>query len=379
MDLVSGMTAEGFERVKDAFEVNLAEGLDVGASLCVEHQGRVVVDLWGGHQDESRNLKWQSDSLVNVFSATKGIAAIALAKLIAALRISYDQPVREIWPELNAARDGLSLGDLLAHRAGLCGFTDRLRVSDLYDWQAIINGLNVQTPLWRPGSAAGYHAVTWGYLAGEIVRRVSGTTLGEVIQQEICARLGADFFLGLPDTEDHRVAPLISVNRARLPAQENVERDPVGPWHEYALGNPLIRPYQDAYSLPWRRAEIAASNGHATARGIARIYGALLNDDKLLAPAELSNLLAPRVDGEADLVLGQKIRRGAGIILNSLEMLGPEPCSFGHPGAGGSLGFADPRNQLAVGFVMNQMLTGEYAHRRTHRFISAIYDCLADG
>lgn len=376
MNLVSGTTTAGFERVRHALEANLAEGLDVGASLCVEYKGRVVVDLWGGYQDEARHLRWQPDTLVNVFSATKGIAAIAVARLIAALRISYEQPVGEIWPELTAARGDLTLGQLLAHRAGLCGFADSLSVSDLYDWQRIIDRLNTQVPLWRPGSAAGYHAVTWGYLVGEVVRRVAGLTLGEFIQRDICSRLGADFFLGLPEAEDGRVAPLISVNRARLPKPEITDHDPVGPWHEFALGNPLIRPYQDAFSLPWRRAEIAASNGHASARGIARIYGALLNDDMLLEPAALDQMLVPRVDGERDLVLGQRIRRGAGIILNSLEMLGPARQSFGHPGAGGSLGFTDPSNQLAVGYVMNQMLTGDYAYRRSHRFISAIYNSL---
>jgi CubicO group peptidase (beta-lactamase class C family) len=378
MDVVTGFTAAGFEGVRDAFLQNFRDGLDVGASLCVEHEGQIVVDLSGGYQDMERSVPWQPETLITVFSATKGIAAIAFARLIEAQLISYEQPVREIWPELEAAQEQLTIGDLLAHRAGLAGFADTVAVSDLYDWQGIIDRLTVQTPLWQPGSAAGYHVVTWGYLMGEVVRRVAGITLSELIRDDVSSRLDADFFLGLPESEDNRVAPLISANRAQLPAEPGTDGGSTGPWHKQILENPVIRPYGDAFSTPWRRAEIAASNGHASARGIARIYGALLNGETLLRPESLSALLKTRVDGEPDLVLNQPIRRGAGIILNSFEMLGPQHESFGHPGAGGSIGFADPVNKLAVGYVMNQMLSGSHAQRRQNRFMSAIYRSLRD-
>ena len=378
-ELIAGYTAPGFERVREAFQQNFTDGLEVGASLCVERHGQRVVDLWGGYRDPAQNDRWHPETLINVYSTTKGIAAAAFALLVEDGLVAYSQPVAELWPELIAGQSGLTIGDLLAHRGGLCGFADRLDVADLYDWQKIVHLLSTQEPYWPPGTAAGYHAVTWGYLPGELAVRLTGQTLGSLLHDRITRPLGADFYLGLPASEDHRVAALIGPNRARRGVELTDQPQAVGPLHEIALQNPVIRPYQDASSLPWRRAEIAASNGHASARGVARIYSALVSEAQanLLSPATMAALLKPRVDAEVDLVLGQRLRRGAGVILNSEAMFGPEPGAWGHPGAGGSLGFADPVNQLGFGYVMNQMLGGASGRERTERLLNALYQSIS--
>ena len=377
-ELISGYTAPGFEALRDAFQQNFAAGLEVGASLCVEHRSERVVDLWGGYRDLAVTERWHPDTLINVYSTTKGIAAAAFALLVEDGLVAFSQPVAELWPELIAGRSGLTIGDLLAHRGGLCGFREALDVTDLYDWAKIVDLLSRQEPYWAPGTAAGYHAVSWGYLPGELVLRLTGHTLGSLLHNRISRPLGADFYLGLPASEDHRVAALIGPNRARRSAELTDQPQTAGPLHEIALHNPVIRPYQDAFSLPWRRAEIAASNGHASARGVARIYGALVSAEAadMLSPATMAELLAPRVESEVDLVLGQRLRRGAGVILNFDGMFGPEQGAWGHPGAGGSLGFADPVNQLGFGYVMNQMLGGALGRERTERLLCGLYQSI---
>jgi CubicO group peptidase (beta-lactamase class C family) len=375
--------AVGFEPVRSAFQQNLASGLDVGAGLCVVRDGEVIVDLWGGCTDIARESPWQADTLINVYSTTKGVAALAFALLVDDGMVDYDQPVAEIWPELRAGETGLTVGDLLAHRGGLCGISQKLEVADLYDWDRMCRLLERQEPLWEPGTAAGYHAVTWGYLPGELVRRLTGRSLGELIAERVSGLLDADFYLGLPETEDARVAALIGANRAVVRARDDSPEieatPPVMPLYPIALENPIIRPYQDAFSLQWRRAEIAASNGHASARAIARIYGAAVTrgQDALLSTQTLQRLLQPRVEETRDLVLGQRIRRSAGMILNHDDNYGPEPRAFGHAGAGGSVGFADPVRRFGFGFVMNQMLSGGFSRQRIQRLLTALYDCAA--
>lgn len=377
-ELTAGHTLPEFEPVREVFEENFARGLEVGASLCIYLDGERVVDLWGGHQDLDRTLPWTADTLVNVYSTTKGPAAIAFATLLDQQLIGYDVPVARFWPELSAGAEGLSVGDLLAHRGGLCGLDVPVAVRDLYDWPKMVGLLEQQLPLWAPGTASGYHAVTWGYLPGELTRRVAGQTLGERLSESLAGPIGADFFLGLPDAEMPRVAPLIGPNRARVRLErDGAPRSSPGPLHSIALTNPVIRPYQDASSPDWQRAEIAASNGHASARGVASIYAATIRPASgLLSQEALAALTEERVGLTDDLVLGHPIRRGAGCILNTDGMFGPAPGSWGHSGAGGSTGFADPDHRTAFAYVMNQMRDDEGQQSRARRLIDAYYACL---
>jgi CubicO group peptidase (beta-lactamase class C family) len=255
-------------------------------------------------------------------------------------------------------------------------------VADLYDWPSMIARLERQPPHWPPGSAVGYHAVLWGFLPGELALRLTGKSLGTILRERLAEPLDAEFHLGLPAALADRVAPVIGPNRARvqpdLSALANLE---VPPLYALALQNPVIRPFKDASSAPWQRAELAAANGQANARGIARIYAAAAmagESGGLFRPETLEALTAERVGTEPDLVLGRGIRRGAGVILNTDGAYGPYAGSFGHAGAGGSLGFADPERRLAFGYAMNQMQTNLDEDSRSARLIRAVYGCLGE-
>ncbi len=377
-ELVRGHTAEGFEPVRNAFAENFEAGLEVGAAVCIFRNGERVVDLWGGHRDLAATEPWTAETLVNVYSTGKGPAAIAFATLIDEGLVDYETPVRECWPALRAGQNAsLSIGDLLAHRGGLCGVDDVLSVADLYDWPEMIARLERQTPFWTPGTASGYHAVTWGYLPGELIRRLADQTLSRRLAERLCEPLAADFHIGLTAPEIARVAPLIGPNRARVRLANTAESPGrPGPLHAVALQNPVIRPYQDASSEPWQRAEIAASNGHGSARGVAGIYaGVLPSESSLLSAETLTALTEERVGLSEDLVLGHPIRRGAGVILNTNGMFGPNAEAWGHSGAGGSTGFADPASGTAFAYVMNQMRDDEGPKTRATRLIDAYYGC----
>jgi len=377
---VHGRVAPGFETVRDTFAANFRDDVEVGASFAVfTAAGEPLVDLWGGYQDPNCTEPWEADTLVNVYSTTKGLAALAFATLVEDGLIDYDDPVREVWPELKAARDGLTVAELLSHQGGLAGISAPLTVADLYDWSKMIGLLEAQEPLWAPGTAAGYHAVVWGYLPGEIALRLTGQTLGRILAERLAGPFAADFFLGLPETEMDRVAPMIGPNRARLQPDAGTaagDRMEMPPLYPIALQNPLIRPFKDASSRAWQAAEIAASNGQATAAGIARIYAGVLGAQSPLSADTLAALTRERVGMTPDLVLGTPVRRGAGVILNTEAAYGPNHSSFGHSGAGGSTGFADPGEAIGVGYAMNQMQPNLAGDTRGQRLLRSLYSCL---
>jgi CubicO group peptidase (beta-lactamase class C family) len=379
---IHGYTAPGFESVRDVFARNFSEDIEVGAGFSAVLDGETVVDLWGGYQDRACTRPWAEDTLVNVYSTTKGLGAIAFATLLDDGLVTYDMPVRTLWPELRAARDGLTVGQLLSHQAGLCGLRTPVSVADLYDWAGMIRRLEAEEPQWQPGQGAGYHAILWGYFPGELVRRLTGASLGGRLAQRVARPLGADVWLGLPADQHGRVADLIGPNHARrqpdLSALAGLRLPPLYP---LALQNPSVRPWQDACSAQWRSAEIAAANAQASARGVARIYGAVarggeLDGVRILSPEAIRALTVQEVGDQDDLVLGRPMRRARGVMLNTLGQYGPNPDSFGHAGAGGSVGFADPAAQLGVGYVMNQMQPGIETDTRGGRLIAAVYACI---
>ncbi|MFU8814615.1 MAG: serine hydrolase domain-containing protein [Pseudomonadales bacterium] len=380
--LIHGFTAPAFEPVREVFARNFSDDIEVGASFSAVFDGVTVVDLWGGWQDRAHSRPWASNTLVNVYSTAKGIASIAFATLVDDGLIDYDAPVREYWPELRAGRDGLTVGQLLSHQGGICGLREPVAVSDLYDWETMIRRIETEQPHWPPGTAAGYHAVLWGFLPGELARRATGKTLGRILAERVAAPLGADCHLGLPDDEHARVADLIGPNHARRqPEPAALAGMQMPPLYPLALQNPSIRPWQDACSPAWRRAEIAAANAQANARGIARIYGAVarggeLEGVRILSPGAIAAMTVEEVGGQDDLVLGRPMRRGRGVMLNTLGQYGPNPDSFGHAGAGGSVGFGDPARKLGVGYAMNQMQPGIETDTRGGRLVAALYRCL---
>ena len=378
---VHGEVHPGLEQVKDTFANNW-QRIEVGASLVVYHGDMKVVDLWGGYQDSAATRPWDENTLVNVYSTTKGLASIAVAVLADQGQLDFDAKVVEYWPEFGAAgKAGVTVAQLLSHQAGLCGVSQKLTVEDLYDWDNMIGLLTAQEPLWKLGTAVGYHAITWGYFPGELIRRITGMTLGQYFHEHVAAPLRADCFIGLPDTELNRVADLIGPNRARIQPEPPDEGSESPPLYSIALQNPLIRPYKDACSTAWRKAEIPAANGQANARGIATAYapmanGGQWNGTRIISETGIAAATKLEVGDQIDLVTGRPMRRSRGFIHNTEGSYGPNENSFGHAGAGGSVGFADPVNHIAFGYAMNQMEPDSNAKPRSTILIDSVYQGL---
>ena len=379
---IHGTTAPGFEGVRDVFVRNFADDIEIGASFSVVRDGDTVVDLWGGFSDRAATRPWQEDTLVNLYSTSKGLASVAVAIAVAEGKLDYDARVTRYWPEFGAhGKEVLTVGQLLSHQAGVCGPREPITVRDLYDWDKMTTLLAGMEPFWAPGSAPGYHAVVWGYLPGELIRRTTGMSLGQYFRERVAAPMGADCFIGLPDSQMHRVADLVGPNHARI-QPPNAPIPEMPKLYPYALQNPIIRPFQDASSRDWRAAEIAAANAQANARGIARIYGALarggeLDGVRIISPTGIAAASRVEVDGQMDLVLGREARLARGFMLNQLTQWGPNPNAFGHNGAGGSIGFADPAARIGVGYTMNQMQPGLETDTRGGRLVRAVYEAVA--
>jgi len=379
---IKGFVAPGFEKVKETFSAAW-DDYEVGACCSVVYNGKTVVDIWGGWLDTEFSAPWQEDTLINVYSTTKGMGSLAMAMLADEGKIDYEAKVVDYWPEFGqAGKSDITVAQLLSHQAGLCGLKQKTTIEDLYDWEKIIGLLEVQEPLWKPGTACGYHAVTWGYFPGELIRRITGKTLGTFIRERVAIPLKADFFIGLPDSEHHRVGGMIGPNRARVPIKP-VEAIPEVPEHyKIALLNPNIRPYKDASSKAWRKAEIAAANGQTNARGIARVYGMMANGGELdgvqiISQNGINMATKEEVDGSRNnLVTGRPMRFARGFGLNTESHYGSNPNAFGHAGAGGSLGFADPEAKVGFGYAMNQMQVNPDDELRSSNLVSALYDCL---
>ena len=379
---IKGHIAPGFEKVRDAFQSNW-NTYEVGAACSVVYQGQTVVNIWGGWLDTEFRTPWQKDTLINVYSTTKGMGSLAVAILADEGSIDYEAKVVDYWPEFGqGGKQDVTVAQLLSHQAGLCGINQKISIEDLYDWDKIIGLLESQKPLWDPGSACGYHAVTWGYFPGELVKRITGKTLGTFFREKVAIPLEADFYIGLPDSEMFRAANMIGPNRARIPIKP-IETPPEIPeFYQIALLNPNIRPFKDASSPTWRKAEIAAANGQASAAGIARIYGMMANGGELDGTHIISKkgieaaTLEEVDDSRPNLVTGRPMRFARGFASNTESHYGPNPKAFGHAGAGGSLGFADAEAGVGFGYVMNQMQVNVDDELRSSILINALYDCL---
>ena len=364
---VHGVCDPRFARVREVFEEAVREGLEVGAGVAVSLEGEMVVDLWAGHADQARTRPWERDTLVNVYSTTKGMTALCAHRLVEQGRLDLDAPVARYWPEFSAGgKAALPVRDLLGHRSGLPAVRALLPPEALYDWEHITGALAGETPWWEPGQGHGYHAVTFGWLVGEVVRRISGRSLGTYFREEIAEPLGADFHIGLADEEHDRVAEMSAIPMDAPPDGEGLSlamtflRDPQGMTARAFMNPPSLA---KGPNVPeWRRAEIPGANGHATARGIARIYGAVAMAGEGGTPHVIGRESVERCRQELsrgrDLVLQVETRFGHGFMLPQGRPgtdFGPSPGAFGHPGAGGSVGFADPENRLGFGYVMNRM------------------------
>jgi CubicO group peptidase (beta-lactamase class C family) len=386
---VGGTCQPRFERVRGTFARAFEAGEETGAAVAVVVDGEPVVDLWGGVADEVGSRPWERDTLVNVYSTTKGMTALCAHRLVEEERLRLDEPVATYWPEFGAAgKERISLRWLLSHRAGLAAVRRPLPDDALYEWDAMASALAAEEPWWTPGDGHGYHAVTFGWLVGEVVRRVTGEGLGAYFRRTFAEPLGMDFHIGLADDEHGRVAdmsaiPLPDPDAPGVQLASVILSDPEG-----VAARAFLNPSSLAAgpNLPaWRRAEIPGANGHGTARGLARIYGALANGGAIdgthvLAPESIARCHAEQSKGP-DRVLGISTRFGLGFMLSQPRVrggtIGRGSRTFGHPGAGGSVGFADPDHHVGFAYVMNRMGPEILLDPRATRLIDAVYASLA--
>lgn len=380
---VQGTVAAGFEPVRDAFARNFERLGERGAAVTVYRDGHKVVDLWAGTRDVDGPEPWALDTAQVVRSATKGVAAAVPLLLHQRGHIDLDAPVGTYWPEFKAAgKERVLVRHLLSHRAGVPVLDRPLTPAQAIDGESGARALAAQRPVWEPGTDHGYHAHTYGWLIAELVRRVTGRTIGRWIAEEIARPLGLDFWVGLPAEEAHRVGrigiadqPSAAVGgELRLRPKRSVAEAYADPSSLTRRAFGVIEPLPDENDPAYRAAELPAAAGISTARALARVYAAMLgpvDGHRLFAPATLT-LARTEESAGPDRVLVVATRFGLGYMLHgpAAPLLGPG--SFGHPGRGGSLGFADPESGIAFGYVTNGMRKGVTADPRAQALVRAV-------
>ncbi len=371
---IQGVSDERFAGVAGALSSNLDQGVDVGASVAVVLDGEPVVDIWGGHKDLERTEPWERDTIVNVFSTTKTMTALCGLILADRGELDFDAPVARYWPEFGqAAKGSIEVRELFGHTSGLSGWEEPLAVAQLADWERCTSLLAAQAPWWEHGTASGYHAVTQGYLIGEIVRRITGTPIGQFFRETVTDPLGADFHIGLPPDANGRVAPLIP------PPPADVRELDLPELGVRTLSNPRIVGEVTAEEW-WRRAEIPAANGHGNARSVAAIQSIVAcageaRGTRLLSEDAVQAIFREQSDGR-DLVLDVPLRFGMGYGLASETMpMGPRTCAWG--GYGGSLVVNDLDARITVAYVMNRMEAGLVGDLRGASMVRAAVFALA--
>jgi CubicO group peptidase (beta-lactamase class C family) len=382
-------TAPGFEGVLAAFERNFADELETGASFAAYHRGELVVDLWGGIAEPRSERPWERETLALVFSTTKGITAMCANRLADAGELDITMPVVEVWPDFAAAGKGaITIEQLLTHEAGLAWVDAPVSLEEALAWTPMVDALAAQAPHWDPGTAHGYHAVTYGYLVGEVIRRVTGRSIGRYFREEIAEPLDLEFWIGLPEEHEPRVARLVGGGRGN--GADDAERtDAVsalgkmfGP--DASIVKALTAGGSFADPGMWNTravhaAEVPATGGIGDARSVARAYAACVGEvdgfsvfggDRMLEAARR------RTTGNDVVLLDLDLQFGLGFIVPSTLVTVGGPKGFGHFGLGGSMGWADPDAELAFGYVMNQLSVGMTGDKRSYRLVRACYDAL---
>ena len=386
MTEIKGTVADGYGAVAEAFDRNFAERGEVGAAFSAYVDGEMKVDIWAGVADKATETLWNDQTLQLVFSTTKGAAAICVARLVEAGKISYDEPVATYWPEFAAAGKGsITVGQMMSHQAGVPYVDAPLTLEDLIAVDPVVAALEAQAPAWEPGTQHGYHAVTYGWLAGELVRRVDGRTLGTYFAEEVAAPLGLDFWIGLPESEEPRVSRLEVAAPPTDPAAMALMMQVIGPgtpgFKALFMNGALMAldPANNPFNTRAIHAtEMPAANGITTARSLARMYAATvgeINGVRLIGDGVMRTASAERVNGpDSTLVIPTRFGYGFALHDEMAPMLGEG--SFGHSGAGGSLGYADPDAKVGYGYVMNQMGGGIIGDPRTIALNDALRTCL---
>lgn len=371
---LNGHNDERFARLRDELSANLESGEELGAAVAIDIDGELVVDLWGGYRDVARTLPWDRDTIVNVWSTTKEITALAVLMLVDRGLVDLDTPVTTYWPEFGqAGKEAIEVRHLMAHTSGVSGWEQPFVVEEMYDWETSVARLAGQAPWWEPGTASGYHAQNQGHLLGEIVRRVSGKTLKQFVAEEIAEPLGVDLQIGAEARDDDRIAeivppPPLPFDFGSIPADSVMVKTLTGP-----AGNPAA-----ANTPAWRRADMGALNGHTNARALARTMSAIsrggeVGGVRLLSEKTIDRIFDEQVHGD-DLVLGVPLRWGIGFGLPEPTTLPYIPderiCFWG--GWGGSMTIMFPLQKMTVSYVMNKMGPGIIGSDRSEAYIRAV-------
>ena len=374
--------AELLQRLKPLFRENFEKFGELGAAVSVWQNGKPIIELCGGFRDARREHPWMSDTLVLVWSATKGIGSVCLLRALQEHKINLDRPVAEFWPEFaQAGKENITLAQLLSHQAGLCALDRRV---DVLDYDAVIRALEVQKPLWPPGTAHGYHARTFGFLLDELVRRIAGKSLSEYWQENFARPLNLDFWIGLPKDENSRVATMYAPKSGRPPEPKQFYADLVtaGTIARKTFSSPYGLKTVGGMNTPSIRAQpIVSFGGIGTASVLAKFYSMLANggkaDGQTFFSGETLELMSVTLTDGIDRVFQIPTAFSAGFMKDSQNaarrMFGPSRTSFGHPGAGGSHAFCDPENRIAFAYVMNQMEQSLLPNEKSLRLVDAIY------
>jgi CubicO group peptidase (beta-lactamase class C family) len=380
-EVPQGRWDKKFDKVAEALAEEIRNGEELGASIAVDIDGELVVDIWGGHADRAKTVPWSEDTIVNFWSCTKTLTALSALMLVDRGLLDPFAPVAKYWPEFaeNGKQD-IEVRHLLAHTSGVSGWEMPFGVDDIYDWEKSTSHLARQAPWWPPGTASGYHAINYGHLIGEVIRRITGKTLKEFVQEEIADPLGADVQIGARAEDDHRIAELIPPPPLDLP------------YDALPVDHPMLRTFGAFRAAPdfaaiaettaWRRADIGGANGHGNARALARALspislGGKANGVQVLSPATIDLIFQEQSNG-VDQVLFTLLRFGIGFALPTPESVPAVPegkiCWWG--GWGGSAIVMNPEHRATFSYVMNRMGPGTTGTDRTNRYGRLFYEAL---
>ncbi len=373
---VSGRCDLRFAPLRQAFVDNFTDRGELGAAVTVLLRGEPVVELAGGWRDSGRRSPWREDTLVDVYSVGKSVVALLLLQLVDRGEVSLEEPVAAVWPEFGAeGKGGATLRHALCHRAGVAAIREPLTNDDLWHWSTMTEALAATEPWWVPGTRHAYHTNTFGHLVGELVRRVTGESPGRRLRA-VTGPLGVDLWFGVPVEERHRCAEVVWAIGGDPPVVDREHLDGDELMVQLGYFNPPGYSSMGVVNTDeWRGAEVPSTNGHATATGVARLYSALLQPDRLLSPGVLAEATRPQSTGFCP-VLGEEVVFGLGFKPTTARRpFGPNPGAFGHFGTGGAVGFADPASGVAFGYVMNHVIP-RWQSTRNRALVDALYACI---
>lgn len=392
---IEGICDPRFIEVKELFEQHFKEKKEVGASVCFTLNGETVVDLWGGYANKKKHTKWNKDTMAVIYSCTKGMASLCLHMLADKGMISYDDPIAKYWPEFGQnGKENITIQCLMGHRTGLIGPGKALTFkNNEFDWDYVCDEIAKTKPWWTPGEHQGYHMTTYGYMVGELVKRVTGMTIGTYLAQEVTGPLNADVFIEVPESEFYRCADMH--NDPKKMSQfiaGAISKQPITSLEDNKYNGVIVGalyiPAFPVNSDTWKRIEVPSANGFASARGLAKVYAALANGGELdgvrLVKEDTVKKMYERQskENEKDMCLSfvdgvPPLIWGMGYMMNASGEAGPSKIAFGHGGTGGSYSFADPENKVSYAYVMNNYNGGTTGNDdRSKSLVTTFYKCL---